>query len=156
MVPPATGHDLITLLRRAATTGTNVALRQAAAARLQPGQSWTQLVPPSAGHRGSPGSYKPDQPLRTHQPRLRSSSAETFLRSGARRCPWPLTHLKRPASFAPLVEYPKRTGADTRTGPFTKLIAAQSLPLQPPGVHLPYCHRGCSSSYPYSTSAAVP
>ncbi|KAH6920412.1 hypothetical protein HPB50_028599 [Hyalomma asiaticum] len=91
------------------------------------GQSWTRLVPPSAGHRGSPGSSSPDQPLGTPQPRLRSRSAATFFRSGTRQSPWPLTHLKRPASFAPPVGCPKYTGANTRTGPFTELA---SPPLQ--------------------------
>ncbi|KAH6932347.1 hypothetical protein HPB50_004876 [Hyalomma asiaticum] len=59
-------------------------------------------------------------------PTSRGSGAvplKSFLRGGTRRSPWPLTHLKRPASFAPLVEYPKYTGANTRTGPFTKLAS---------------------------------
>ncbi|KAH6933307.1 hypothetical protein HPB50_014060 [Hyalomma asiaticum] len=114
-VPPATGHDLIPLLRSAPTTSTNVALRQAAAARLQPGQSWTRLVPPSAGHRGFPGSYNPDLAI--------GDPPAAAPEPSSRRSPWPLTHLKRPASFAPLVEYPKYTGANTRTGPFTTLAS---------------------------------
>ncbi|KAH6946718.1 hypothetical protein HPB50_014758 [Hyalomma asiaticum] len=51
------------------------------------------------------------------------SFRETFSRRSTRRSPWPLTHLKRPASSAPCVEYPKYTGANTKTGRFTKLAS---------------------------------
>ncbi|KAH6942941.1 hypothetical protein HPB50_012399 [Hyalomma asiaticum] len=60
---------------------------------------WTRLAPPLAGHLGFPGSYNPDQPLGIHEPRLRSRSEETFLRSGNRRCPWPLTYTPEEARF---------------------------------------------------------